>query len=1125
MNALSLSVFLLLLISTCVVSGQTGEEAPPLQYERPQHAMPRRYRDAQRYDLSYFNVDQGLRSSYLTTLCYDRRGMLWMGTDGGGVIRYDGETFETFSRQAGLASNFIEALYEDQKGRLWIGTLVGGLHCYDGKRLYNYTSEDGLAGDYVYTITEDRYGQLWVGTNEGISIYKDGKLRSFSDPDSLLHQETIHKLYYDKQNRLWMSTENGLFLYQQGALQRMEFSGEDLIVNTISEGEDGTIWFGTGYGLYACQKDEIKAIDITALNDRSLLASYVDEKGRVWLGVREGVFRYDPKTKSLFTLKEEDGLANNYTYAITGDGQGNIWLGTDGSGLFRYRENSFRLFSERDGLSSSIVWALFEDSDSTLLLGTDGGGIDRYREGTFQKRAMELPILSHLTISTIQRDTAGRIWVATSGDGIFVSENGEDFKELPTPHDVLFTTDLEIMENGEAWAATDVGLLHYDGTAFNEYLASDSLSSDVYWAIARDTENNLWLGTEGGGLLYLSQDSLRVFTTRNSAMPSDRIYHLLHDQEGLLWIGTDAGLVLYDGSTFRHLSEKNGLLHNLILSLQQDRSGAIWVGTEGGLHRLEAVSEAELTRIVPNRLAFGRYRIEQFGKQDGLKSIDAIDNAVLLDHRNQMWWGMGNVLTRLDLNTFRLPQEPPQKPTLRFLEIQQQFIDFNSLKNDTAYAGTVPFHEEVSYDSCAHFSNYPHHLELPYDLNHLTFHFAAIDWKAPHKVRYSYRLDGLEKAWSKPTAEHLADYRSLPPGNYTFEVRATGAAPYWSEAFRYSFRIRPPFWQTPLAYLIYALLGVLGVVGLVRRRTARLKKREATLKRLVKRRTAELESANAELSQTNEEINTMNDSLQRTLGIVREQHTKIQDSINYAQRIQLAALPTERQLQALPEHFILFRPRDVVSGDFYWMADLREKCGKIILAAVDCTGHGVPGAFMSLIGSNLLNQTVIEHGIYAPDVILHELHLAVQQALRQRETRNQDGMEMSLLVWDTEANELQFAGAKNGIFYIQDDKPHWIRGDRMGIGGLWKHEDERFTTHTIPLTGVTTCYLFSDGFQDQFGGSQGRKFMIRQLRDLLFSIHKEPLDEQKKRLEERLETWMEGYEQIDDIMVIGVRFR
>jgi serine phosphatase RsbU (regulator of sigma subunit) len=253
---------------------------------------------------------------------------------------------------------------------------------------------------------------------------------------------------------------------------------------------------------------------------------------------------------------------------------------------------------------------------------------------------------------------------------------------------------------------------------------------------------------------------------------------------------------------------------------------------------------------------------------------------------------------------------------------------------------------------------------------------------------------------------------------------------------------------------------------------------------------------------------------------LKEKNKDITDSINYAQRIQKAVFPNEEMVQKVfPQSFVLFLPRDIVSGDFYWL----EEQEKTILAAVDCTGHGVPGAFMSLIGNEILNQIVVEKGITSPDLILNELHLGIAKALKKESNQNQDGMDVALISIDKKNQILEFAGAKNPLYYVQNNEMKVIQADKHSVGGFIWLAKPQFKKHKVDISMPTTIYLFSDGFQDQFGGKKGRKFMTTHFRNLLYDIHQEDMSKQKEILLQTLEDWKQGYEQVDDILVIGVK--
>ena len=276
---------------------------------------------------------------------------------------------------------------------------------------------------------------------------------------------------------------------------------------------------------------------------------------------------------------------------------------------------------------------------------------------------------------------------------------------------------------------------------------------------------------------------------------------------------------------------------------------------------------------------------------------------------------------------------------------------------------------------------------------------------------------------------------------------------------------------------------------------------------------------------------------QRTAEVVRQKaeielqsqrievfYKQVTDSIRYAKRIQDAILPPDSVVKKLlPDSFVLFKPKDIVSGDFYWFEQMN---GKVLFAAVDCTGHGVPGAFMSIVGYNLLKQITHKHQDSCPAHILDELSKGVSETLHQRnyeESTAKDGMDITLCSFDKETYELEFAAAFNPLFLVREGEIFEIKGNKFPIGIFLEKETKKFTNHKLQLETGDVVYIFSDGYSDQFGGSKGKKFMQSQFRNLLLDIHRKPMPEQKRILDQSLEHWRGEEDQVDDILVMGMR--
>jgi sigma-B regulation protein RsbU (phosphoserine phosphatase) len=291
----------------------------------------------------------------------------------------------------------------------------------------------------------------------------------------------------------------------------------------------------------------------------------------------------------------------------------------------------------------------------------------------------------------------------------------------------------------------------------------------------------------------------------------------------------------------------------------------------------------------------------------------------------------------------------------------------------------------------------------------------------------------------------------------------------------------------------------------------------------VKERTLKIEKQKEEISQQRDSLAEKNTQLNEAYLEIEEQKKHIMDSIYYARRIQTAILPSFTLLDAkLKNYFIFYLPKDIVSGDFYWMT---EADGLVMIAAVDCTGHGVPGAFMSIVGYNQLHNAVNVKLARKASEILNELNTGVINTLNENvnDSSIKDGMDMTLCVFDFPKKKVEFAGANNPIILIRDNIPVKYKGDRFPIGAFVENQKQLFTNNEIDIEKDDMIYLFSDGYADQFGGPENKKFFTRRFEELLLEIHNKPLEEQKDLLKTTLYDWMGSNGQVDDILVIGIK--
>jgi serine phosphatase RsbU (regulator of sigma subunit)/ligand-binding sensor domain-containing protein len=382
---------------------------------------------------------------------------------------------------------------------------------------------------------------------------------------------------------------------------------------------------------------------------------------------------------------------------------------------------------------------------------------------------------------------------------------------------------------------------------------------------------------------------------------------------------------------------------------------------------------------------------------------------------------------------------------------------------------------------------------LHYSFNSFTFHFAAPDFEDETATLYSYMLEGFDKQWSGWKNESKAVYTNLPEGKYFFRVKAMNMYGHESQEAVYEFTILAPWYRTLWAYIGYVLFFFGFVYGAIIISTR-------GLRNIIQERTAEVVKQKEVIELKNKDIT---------------------DSINYAKRIQEAILPTKENFKTLfPESFILYKPKDIVSGDFYWLS---EKNDKIFFAAADCTGHGVPGAFTSMIGNSLLNEIVNDKGIAEPAKILDALREGIIKALKQsgKEGENKDGMDISLCCVDLKNKTLEYAGAYNPLFLVRKNELIEIKADKFPIG--ISDRISQFTNNLMNLEPGDSIYVFSDGYADQFGGSDGKKFMRKRFKELLLSVQSLSMDEQGHDLNKAIVSWQGAADQVDDILVIGVK--
>ena len=1079
----------------------------------PKKALPPVYKENAINNIQYFDEYNGMGSSSVLSMLLDSKGILWIGTLQG-LVSYDGIYFRLYTTENGLINNVVSTIFEDSRGNIWLGT-SGGAACYDGASFSHYTKAQGLSDNEINAIVEDKNGNLWFGTKNGANFFKDKSIINYFTNQGLSSNE-IGSIIMDKEGNIWFGTSNGLSCFDGEGFVNFS-SANDFGNNSISalfQDKKGKIWFGTWEGGLSCYdgKNIYTYGSDWGLDNMIILSIKEDLNGKLWMGTfGEGVINFDGTNFNNFT--SEQGLSHNSVNAITTDKSGTLWFGTL-AGVSIYKENSFVYYNHYKSQSNNIL-SINADVNGHLLSGTSDG-VYAFTGSTVVKMDLDKAVGD---IGSIYSDKSGKFWLGTE-TGIY-SYDGKSLLSYGTKQGLVNNWVSTIIEDnkGLLWIGTWSGLSCFNGQSFRNFTVKEGLAGNSVSSVFEDDSGKLWIATMGGGISCLYNDVFINYNTSNSQI-SNKITAINQDSKGNLWFGTyGQGLLRFDGHSFMHFKEEQGLCNNFVESLMFDIKNQLWIATQNGLSCL-VISEKDSTeRSKKNNELTENFSFYNFGLQDGIKSMKFGLNAVCLDKENIIRWGSAEGILMLDLNKFSLPDMAPEL-YLNTVEILKQYTDYRQFNDEVTaekLAGKLEgiIRHKIKFSDVANFNNYPIGLELPYDLNQLSFDFSAIDWNAPHKLRYQYKLEGQDNYWSPVSQENIAEYKNIPSGRYILKVKAIGASKKWSKVLEYPFVIHPPWWLSWWAWTFYVVIFILILGTYIRLRMAGLKQSKKILEQKVKERTREVETQKAALQEQNEEIMAQRD-------LLSQQNNAINESIQYAKHLQIAVMPAREYTdQILDDYFILFKPRDIVSGDFYWLRKINHY---VIVVVADCTGHGIPGALMSMLGISFINEIVQQREITKPNLVLNELRERVKDALKQTGEIGEadDGMDLAFCVLDTETKVLQYAGANNSIYLVVDSQFKEIKADKMPIG-YYLGEKASFTNHEIQLQKGDTFYLFSDGFMDQFGGKLGLKFKASDFQQLIIENHKKPLGVQHGIYEQALHDWMNGNQQTDDILVMGVK--
>lgn len=1054
----------------------------------------------QQFNFTSYGLEQGLPQSTVFEIFEDQRGYLWIGTESG-VARFNGTEFTVFDRSSGLPGNIVRSITQGPNGNIWVGT-DGGIGVYNGASWSTITSANGLSGSAVLKLRLDHKDRIWAATNDAgvnvITITTDSLSILNIDKDSGLAGNFVLDILHDKKGKTWLALIGGINMIILNDNLPTIHSLEDSLflpsnlISTIDIDREGNLWCGSlDAGVFQIKMTQTPYEiahygSAKGIYDNRIWRVLCDDSGKVWIGSNEKGLYYieNGVTQSISTT---NGLPGNLVLSLYPDSNGNLWVGTM-NGLSLFQGFHLMHYTESEGIPGKQVLAVKSAPDNSLWIGTDGKGLAKLNLNNNRISAKVFGPESGFTgkpVISMDFDSDGTLLAGTRGDGLGVYQNG----------------------------------------SFQYIKASNGLANNNVNCVAWNEYGSIYVGTNLG-YNEIKDDRIYYITTEDGLVHPE-VSTIISDPRNVVWMGTMGGLVRFEPSTgnYRDFSPRNGLLDVHVNALAVDKHNQIYVGTSNGIFiynertdtitpflggtlnarsinallfyndsTLLAATTAGFNRIVYNRNLTKVLHVKQYDKTNGFRFSETNFNAITKDRNSNVWFGTVDGLTRyqplLEDSILRTP-----KIHIKGVRLSFEPVDWKGL----------------GYDVKPWF-NIPQNLNLKYYQNHITFDFDGIYLSNPERVQYRYRLEPFDKNWSPPTKGSSTTYPGLYNGKYTFVVSASADGVNWSEPLAYQFIISPPFWKTLWFLIVCILTSIALIAAYIRYRERKLKKEKEHLEQVVKERTAE--------------VVAQKDQIEKQHAIVTAQKHEITSSISYASRIQQAILPNADYLrQNTADSFILYKPRDIVSGDYYWFG---KNGNKLIVAAADCTGHGVPGAFMSMLGISFMNKIINEQKTLEPNEILEKMRSNVIESLHQGNYAGttKDGMDMALCVINLETLEMTFAGAYNPAVLISNNEAIEIKADRMPVGLHIKMD--QYTSESVQLKKGDCIYLFSDGYQDQMGGPDGRKFMRKNLRALLLEIHTKPFAEQQEILEKTIEEWRvnptrpdNSIDQIDDIVIVG----
>jgi ligand-binding sensor domain-containing protein/signal transduction histidine kinase len=804
---------------------------------------------AQRYPFYNVSIEHGLIQSQVQCMVQDKAGHLWVGTLGG-LSRYDGHSFNTYSVRDGLPDNSVQALDADASGTIWIGTKKG-LATYDGRKFqqYIFQSQENPQGNIVQTIRNDRAGTTWCIAGRKIYSIHNNKVKSLQLPNGYKEAMSIE---IDSSGRLVAAFPGSAYLYFYSpkgwdSLSVLQPQYPCYITRMQADSRK-RIWLVTNYGLYIYAQGTVQRAfpNLKVRDGANYIACITEARDKsIWLGTGSGAFRVTDS--SIKHYRKANGFTDNRINDILTDAEGNIWMGSDGQGLFRFSGAPFIAIDESTKLPSAQIMALEADwKNNALYMGSYDAGLYYYKDNEISQ--IHFPGNITPTIVAMATRHNDELWIGTPNGLWSYNKTSKHFtrKEgLPSE----YITALYVTPDDKLWIGFGSGAAVYDGHDFRLLPLQDVIVYD-FLPLGNDS---MLLATGNGIKLFYDQEtrSFITGTALDSASPQ-----CLTLQGNQLWAGTsDNGIIAYDLHSGKSIviNKSNGLRSDFVYNIYAAADNSIWAGTGFGIYNIKPAGNQLLVNF--------------YGRGQGVTGMESNHNAILGMPDGTIWFGTTNGAMQYRPGTQRTIAHPVS------IVMQSVKLFGERITDSSYYKGTTPHY------------NVPLNLQLPPTKNNLTFTFQALSLSDEAGILYRYHMEGLDAQWSDWAPTNTITYSALPPGTYSLHVQCSAEGQPIDGELVYPFVIITPFHKTTLfRFLIFGgciLLGVSLQYMANRRKQARLKMIEALRREeqaKVRERTAE--DFHDEVGNKLTRITVLTNVLKTRLGEIPPDTKRIIDQIN-----------------------------------------------------------------------------------------------------------------------------------------------------------------------------------------------------------------------------------------------------